>query len=118
MQHAQRAHLTLISTAASAHTHKTRNTTQQVASRAERLGARVPASFRPSLQATCKAFLDGLHARCVTQLTHVLDAETWQVCVCVVCVCVCVCCVCVRVRARALCPRAFLLSSTHLPARP
>lgn len=43
----------------------------------ESLGARPLSSFRMALQGQCKALLDASHARCMTQLQGLLEAEQW-----------------------------------------
>lgn len=49
----------------------------QVAEVVESLGARPLSSFRMALQGQCKALLDASHARCMTQLQGLLEAEQW-----------------------------------------
>lgn len=45
----------------------------------ESCGIRTVGSFRASLQAQCKAFLDHQHSRSVTQLQGLLEHEQWVV---------------------------------------
>lgn len=49
----------------------------QVAEVVESVGARPLSSFRMALQGQCKALLDASHARCMTQLQGLLEAEQW-----------------------------------------
>ncbi len=47
----------------------------QIAVYGESCGARTLGSFRGSLQAQCKAFLDSQHSRCTMQLQHLLEVR-------------------------------------------
>jgi len=51
----------------------------QIAAYAEACGARTLGSFRSSLQAQCKAFLDSQHSRCTMQLQHLLEVRMQRV---------------------------------------